>query len=298
MKKRLLVIVGPTSSGKSALAVALAKKLNGEIISADSRQVYRGLTIGTGKITKKEMYDVPHHLLDVASAKNVFTAHDFMRKARAAIEDITARGKLPVVVGGTGFYIDALVGRIALPDVAINEKLRNRLEKKTTMQLFAMLKKTDTRRATTVDPHNKRRLVRALEIVSALGESPSTKIDAPYEIHWIGLRLPADTLDKKIHLRLLGRMKMGMIAEARRLHANGISYKRMHALGLEYRSLARFLQGDISRAQMTEELDQAIRHYAKRQITYWKRNTDIHWFAPSQVRELEKSIRTWLTVHS
>src|SRR5580693_2616583 len=128
--QKVLVIVGPTASGKSALAVALAKKFKGEIISADSRQVYRGLNIGTGKITKREMRGVPHHLLDVVSPKKIFTAHDFVTHARRAISNIAKRGKLPIIAGGTGFYIDALVGRIVLPDVPVDEKLRARLEKK------------------------------------------------------------------------------------------------------------------------------------------------------------------------
>src|SRR3989344_3885695 len=160
-KQKVLVIVGPTSSGKSALAVELARTFGGEVISADSRQVYRGLNIGTGKISKREMRGVRHHLLDEVSPHRIFTAHDFVEKGRAAISDIAMRGKLPIIAGGTGFYIDALVGKIALPNVPPNKKLRAQLEKKTAKQLFTMLKKRDPRRAKSIDPHNKRRLVRA-----------------------------------------------------------------------------------------------------------------------------------------
>src|SRR3989344_2993718 len=163
-KQKVLIIVGPTSSGKSALAVELARRFNGEVISADSRQVYKGLDIGTGKVTKREMRGVRHHLLDVASPKRVFTAHDFAERARAAIEDIASRGKLPVIAGGAGFYIDAFVGRIVLPEAPANAALRARLETKTAARLFALLKKKDPRRAKTIEPRNKRRLIRALEI--------------------------------------------------------------------------------------------------------------------------------------
>jgi tRNA dimethylallyltransferase len=295
MKKKILIVVGPTSSGKSALAVTLAKKFNGEIISADSRQVYNGLDIGTGKITKKEMRRVPHHLLDVASPKKIFTAHDFVKKAREAIEDIAGRGKLPIVVGGAGFYIDALVGRIILPDVGVNKKLRASLENKTAKRLFATLKKLDPQRAKTIDPHNMHRLVRAIEIAQALGKNPPEHLEHLYETLWIGLAVPKETLEKKIHTRLLTRIKAGMVAEAVRLKKNGLSYKRMESLGLEYRSLARFLRGTVSRAQLIDELDIAIRQYAKRQITYWKRNKDINWFAPSERRAIEKETKIRLT---
>ena len=294
-KQKVLVIVGPTSSGKSALAVGLAKKFDGEVISADSRQVYRGLNIGTGKITKREMKGVPHHLLDVASPKRKFSADDYVRYARTAIEDISKRGKLPIVAGGTGFYIDALVGRIALPNVPPNTKLRAQLEKKSVKQLFALLRKKDPRRAKTIEPHHKRRLIRALEIAYALGSVPMMEIRSPsFDALWIGIAPPMKILEKKIGLRLSARMKQGMVAEARRLHAGGLAYKRMEELGLEYRSLARFLQGVITREQMVEELNRAIRKYAIRQIRYWKRNKDIRWFSAPRVGSAQRTVRTWL----
>ena len=173
-KQKVLVIVGPTSSGKSAIAVELARKFDGEVISADSRQVYKGLNIGTGKISKREMRGVRHHLLDLESPRKTFTAQDFVEKGRRAIEEIARRKKLPIVAGGTGFYIDALLGRIALPNVAANAKLRAKLEVKTAAQLLTMLKKRDPRRAKTIDPHNKRRLIRALEIAASIPKSPLT----------------------------------------------------------------------------------------------------------------------------
>lgn len=279
-KQKVIVIVGPTASGKSAYAVQLAKKIGGEVISADSRQVYKGLDIGTGKITKKEMRGVPHHLLDVESPKKVFTAQQFVEQGRAAIEDIMARGKTPIICGGTGFYIDALLGRMPLPNVPPNRALREKLEKKTAPQLFKMLQKLDPRRAKNIDAQNPVRLVRAIEIATKLGKVPVPKPEVlPYTIEWIGLNPHDELLRNKIVKRLAERMKSGMVPEARKLHSKGLSWRRMHALGLEYRYLALYLQKKITKAELTEELEKRIWHYARRQRMYWKRNKDIVWLA-------------------
>ena len=292
-KQKVLLIVGPTSSGKSTLAVELARRFNGEVISADSRQVYRGLDIGTGKITKREMRGIQHHLLDVATPKKIFTAHDYLLTARRAIETIARRGKLPIVAGGTGFYVDALVGKVVLPNVPPNKKLRAQLEKKTSAELYALLKSADPRRAKTIDPYNGRRLIRALEIASTIGRSQKNAENALYDVLWIGIASPKKELDKKIALRLSARIKQGMVAEAKRLHREGLSYKRMETLGLEYRSLARLLQKKISRSEFEKELLQSICLYAKQQITYWKRNTNIQWFSSRKERALTKVVRAW-----
>ncbi len=275
----ILVICGPTATGKSAMAVKLAKKRGGEVISADSRQVYKGLDIGTGKMTKREMQGVPHHLLDVCSPKQVFTAHDFSLLGRAAIADIHARGKLPIICGGTGFYIDALLGRTTLADVERNEALRQRLANKTAEQLFHLLQKKDPKRAEVMDTpserNNKVRLIRALEI--AHSPSPKSAFGAIaknadlYEVEWIYVDKPDAVLKRRIRARLLTRMSAGMVAEARRLHAKGLSWKRMEELGLEYRYLSRYLQGKLSRSEMLEELEREIWQYAKRQRTWFRR---------------------------
>ena len=286
---KIIVIVGPTSSGKTALSVELAKKFDGlpparaggaragEIISADSRQVYRGLDIGTGKVTKREMQGIPHHLLDVASPKKVFTASDFVIHARRAINDIIARGHVPIIAGGTGFYIDALIGTTVLADVPPNAVLRAKLQKKSAEQLFAQLKKLDPARASMIDAHNPHRLIRAIEIATALGKNPSKRSDPLYDVLWLGIDIPHEALARKIHARLLARMKHGMLAEAKRLHARGLSYKRMEGLGLEYRYMARLLQDKITRTEFIDQLDGEIRKYAKRQMTWFKHNKDINW---------------------
>ncbi len=300
MKQKVLIILGPTASGKSGLGVAIARTFKGEIISADSRQVYKGLDIGTGKITKKEMRGVPHYLLDVASPKKQFSADDFKRAGLRAIDTIAKRGKLPIIVGGTGFYIDALLGRMPLPEVPPNPALRARLEKKSAPQLYAMLQKKDPRRAKTLatqsERNNKTRLVRALEIAAALGVVPKpARLNlAGFDVLWVGIAPKQEELDKKIRLRLFARIRAGMVAEARRLRAAGLSYKRMRELGLEYRALADMLEKKISKEEFQESLYREIRRYSRRQITYWKRNKEIRWFDPKDKKKIESSIRAWL----
>ena len=293
-KTKVIVVLGPTAVGKSTLAVELARRFNGEVISADSRQVYSGLNIGTGKITKREMQGVQHHLLDVASPKTVgtkkqFTAEKFRQLGEKAIVDIIARGKVPIICGGTGFYIQALVNGTVFPDVPPNVALRKKLARKTPAQLFAMLAKKDPRRAAEIDRNNPRRLIRALEIVEALGKVPeqadTKKTDLPYQPFFIGLKLPSEILKEKIATRLHARLSHGMIPETKRLHAAGLSYTKMEMLGLEYRSLARFLQKKISREEMETELQHAIWHYARRQNQWFKRDTKIHWYSSTSAKD-------------
>ncbi|TSC69783.1 MAG: tRNA dimethylallyltransferase, partial [Parcubacteria group bacterium Gr01-1014_70] len=245
----IIAVVGPTSSGKSDIAVLLAKTFGGEVISADSRQVYRGLNIGTGKITKKETRGVPHHLLDVASPTRRFTASMYQKKAGRAVEQILNRGNTPIICGGTGFYIDTFLKGLSLPEVAPNHRLRRALGKKSTEELFEILQTLDPRRAKTIDRKNPRRLVRAIEMATALGQVPTIEHApaVPAPILTIGIAIPDKRLKKNIHVRLLKRMKFGMIAEALRLHKNGLSWKRFDELGLEYRFLAKYLEKKITK---------------------------------------------------
>jgi len=276
-RKKLIAVVGPTASGKTALGIYLAQKLGGEILSADSRQVYRGLDIGTGKVTKKEMAGIPHHLIDVAPPKRQFTVDDFVRLAEKAYASVLQNSKIAIVAGGTGLYVDMLVGRMSYPSVPPNPALRAQLEKKTPTQLFSMLLKADPARAATIDPHNPRRLVRALEIAEAIGTSPAPNQTPKYDVLWLGLDPGQKKLEANIHTRLISRMKAGMVAEAQRLHKRGLSFKRMEELGLEYRYLARLMQGKLAQKEFMDELERAIRDYAKRQNTWFKRNKDIRW---------------------
>jgi tRNA dimethylallyltransferase len=271
-KQRILAIVGPTASGKTSLSIELAKKFNGEVISADSRQVYRGLNLGTGKVTKEEMLGVPHHLIDVADPKDTYTVADFVRDGRSAISDIIDRSKLPIVVGGTFFYVDALLGKVVAPSVLPNAELRNKLEAIDTEKLFHMLTEKDARRAEDIDKHNRRRLIRALEIVDAIGAVPPTAHEELYDVLTLGIMLTKVELHENIHKRLIERIDAGMIAEVEQLHTNGLSYERMEDLGLEYRYIARYLQATISYETMLSELETKIRQFAKRQMTWLKRD--------------------------
>jgi tRNA dimethylallyltransferase len=288
-KPKILIILGPTSTGKSDLAVQLAKKYNGEIISADSRQVYKGMDLGSGKITKKEMKGVPHHLLDIVKPNTQFSVARYKTLARKAIHKILAKNKLPIICGGTGFYIDAVVNNINLPEVKPDLKLRKNLEKKTCVELMSILQKLDKERAQNIDCKNKVRLIRAIEIVKSLGKVPKIQIsEQNYDPLYIGLDLSDQILKKRIAIRLQRRMKAGMLREVRRLHKQSISYRRLERFGLEYKNCALFLQGKITKAQMIENIEKESFQYVKRQRTWFKRKPNIIWLNPRQKTEMQK----------
>lgn len=272
---KIIVICGPTATGKSDHAVELAKKIGGEIISADSRQVYKGLDIGSGKITKKEMKDVPHYLLDVASPKRVFTVTQYKKLADKAIKDILSRGKTPIICGGTGFYIDAVIYDKNFPEVKPNKTLRKQLSSLSPAELFEKLQNLDPDRALEIDSQNSVRLIRAIEIATALGSVPKLPPAGgrkqKYNVEWIYLDFPDEVLKKRIHIRLFDRIRKGMIVEVKNLHDQGISWKRLESLGLEYRYIALYLQNKMSKAEMLTQLELAIWHYAKRQRTWFKK---------------------------
>lgn len=286
--KKLITVVGPTSSGKSELAVKIAKLIDGEIISADSRQIYTGLNLGTGKVDGKwrkvkgistYIYKgVPHQAIDVIDPKKQVTVAQFQRLANKVIKDIHSRGKIPILCGGTAHWIDAVVYDQKFPAVKPNLKLRQELERKSTAQLFTMLRKLDPVRANNIDPKNPRRLIRALEIIMTTGKTvPQLEQTSKYDALWLGITIPQDKLFRKIERRLSQRLKQGLIKEVARLHKQGLSWKRLEAFGLEYKYVSLFLQDKLSKAEMVTQLNYAIKHYAKRQMTWWKRNKDIHW---------------------
>lgn len=294
-KPKIIVILGPTASGKSDIAVRLARKFKNEIISADSRQVYKGLNIGTGKITKKEMWGVKHHLLDVTNIKKRFTVSDYKKLAEKAMGEIFDKNKTPIVCGGTGFYIDVLLGEKQIPEVPPNLALRKKLERKNATQLFAILQKIDPQRAANIDAKNPRRLVRAIEIAKTIGKTPKHEVrNKKYEALKIGIRPKEKEIKERIYKRLIARIKKGMVEEAKKLHKRGLSWKRMTELGLEYKHLALLLQKKISRKEFIKQLDSAIWHYAKRQITWWKRDQNIHWFKPNEFAKIQKTTKDFL----
>lgn len=291
-KEKIIVILGQTSTGKSDFAVSIAKQINGEILSADSRQVYKGMDLGTGKITKKEMHNVPHHLLDIISPKKVFSVSDFQKIANKKIEEIIKKNKTPIICGGTGFYIDTIINGTILPEVPPNKKLRNILENKSESQLIEILKKLDKKRASEIDQKNKVRLIRAIEIAKAIGKVPKIKNKVKFDTLLIGLTLPKEILQKRIENRLLFRIKKGMINEVKDLHSNGISWKRMNDLGLEYRYVSLFLQNKITKKEMLEQLKTKIWQFSKRQKTWWKKNKSIIWLDPTNEESKTKIIQS------
>jgi len=276
-KPKIVVIVGPTASGKSALAVRLAKKYNGEIISADSRQVYRGLDIGTAKITKREMRGIPHRLIDVAHPKRAYTVVDFKQDAAHAIREIASRGTLPILVGGTAFWIDALVHGLIFPNVRSNPSLRRRLGKKSASELFTILKTLDPERAAAIDPKNPRRLIRAIEIARTLGRIPPLKKRSPYHTLWIGLNPSPSPLKRRIATRAARMIKNGLIRETQTLLKKKISKKRIREFGFEYRAALDCIEKKITRAELRARLTRDTFAYAKRQIRWFKKNKKIRW---------------------
>ena len=275
-KPKVVVILGQTATGKSALAVKIAKKINGEIISADSRQLYKNLNIGTGKITQKEMSGIPHHLIDVAYPKNKFTVAEYQKKAIYAMADILFRGKIPIICGGTGFYIDAITKGVVFPEVPPNSKLRKILEKKSEIELFKILEKLDNTRAKNIkeknEQKNKVRLIRAIEIAKALGKVPQiTEAMPPYKFIKIGLYLPIDKLKKKVEIRVKKMFKDGLLKEILGLKKKGVSNKRLKEFGFEYFN------------PTSEKVVSETIKYAKRQMTWFKRDKEIKWYDASKI---------------
>ena len=295
-RRKIIVILGPTASGKSDLSIKIAQKIRGEIISADSRQVYKGLDIGTGKITEKEMQDIKHHCLNVISPKKIYTALDFKKCAEKAIENILSRGKMPIVCGGAGFYIDALLGKIQIVGVPPNWRLRKKLEKKSVEELFKILKKLNPEHAKIIDKHNPRRLIRAIEIAETLGKVPSLRVtrNAYRGILFIGIKLLEKELRKRIGKRVRKMIKDGLINELKKLRKNRLSWKRLYELGFEYKYPALFLQGKISKSEMLERMILENWHYAKRQMTWFKRDKKIIWLNSSSPDKVNLLVKKFL----
>lgn len=282
---KILAIIGPTAVGKTSLAITLAKKYDGEIISVDSRQVYKTLDIGTEKITEEEMQGVPHYLIDICEPEEVMTAQQFQKIAREKIEDILKRNKTPILAGGTGMYLESTLYDITFPEVPPNASLREELEQLSTEKLFEKLKEEDPDRAKTADAHNRRRLIRALEIIDAIGAVPPPK-KGPllYDALILGLSIERDELRERITKRLDQALARGLIEEIT-LVRDRVGEERAKEFGLEYAIGISFLNNHLSEPEMREKMVTELMRYAKRQMTFLKRNNDIVWVSDPEEAE-------------
>lgn len=279
---KLVVILGTNASGKSDLGLRLAGAFGGEVISADSRQVYRGLDLGSGKITPAQAAAVKHHLIDVAEVSEYYSLAQYQRAAYAAIDSIAGAGKLPFLVGGTGLYISAIVQGYQLVDVPPNDLLRAQLESLPLPELVARLERADPEAARRIDQSNPRRLIRALEIAAAGSASAAPRQNAPrYDCLQLGLTWPRAILVARIEARLRDRLAKGLIEEVAGLRARGVSDLRLEKLGLEYRYVTRYLRRELKTLEELRcQLGIAIRQFAKEQLTWFKRDPSIIWLDP------------------
>jgi tRNA dimethylallyltransferase len=310
MNNKIIVILGPTSSGKSDVAIKLAQKFNGEILSADSRQIYREMDIGSGKEpgrwnAKKKYYlssDIPHYGIDIVSPRTDYNSAKFKKYADKIIVDILSRGKIPIICGGTGFWIKAIVDDVVYPEVKPNWLLRNKLSNKSTMELFNMLKKLDPTRAKNIDAKNPMRLIRAIEICKKLGSVPKpnqgstlkiTKVE-PWEFIQIGISTPKEKIAQRIKARLQKRFKAGMVREVATLYTkNNLSWKRLESFGLGYSLIPKYLKCEIkSKEELFEKVYLAEKNYAKRQMTWFSKDKRIVWL--EKYREIEKEVKKFL----
>ena len=305
VNSKIIVILGPTATGKSGTAIKLAKKFNGEVISADSRQIYKGMEINSGAVQVKKKIiddktilvsdDIPHYFVSIAKPTEEYSVAKFKRKAEKIIIDILKRDKLPIICGGTGFWIKAIVDNVVFPEVKPNWKLRKKLSEKSTEELFTKLKKVDPARAKTIDVKNKVRLIRALEICEKLGKVPeilsrgrtssvaiappqrTTSFHSSWKFLQIGISRPKKELHKKIKLNVKKRMQQGMIDEIEKLHKN-LSWGKIESFGLSFKLIPQYLRGEISsQEELKEKIYLAEKNYAKRQMTWFKKDNNILW---------------------
>lgn len=294
LKSKLIVILGPTASGKSALAVKLAKKFNGEIVSADSRQVYKEMDIGTGKITKKGRGGIPHYLIDIVEPNEEFNVAIFKKLAVRAIKDIQKRGKLPFLVGGTGLYIRAVVDNIEFPEVPPQKKLRERLEKKSEKELFEIYEKLDLKGSKFIEKENKRRLIRAIEVCKVTGKSfwQQRKKGAKllFDVLEIGIKLPKEKLKERITKRVEKMFKSGLEKEVKSLVKKYGWLPIFQTIG--YQEWRDYLEGKINENEVKEKIKIHTFQFVKRQMTWFKRDKRVFWVR--NYKEAEKLVKNYL----
>ena len=293
---KLIVIAGTNASGKSGLGVELAARYGGEIVSADSRQVFRGLDLGSGKIAPEEMRGVPHHLIDVCAPGDFFSMHDFQRLAYAAIDGILSRGRLPFMVGGTGLYVASVTEGYVMSDSAPDLRYREYLETFSTPALYEML--VAALPDIEIERNNRNRVMRVLEKLHA-GDDHVPHSRPRYRCLKLGVTWDRETLKARIDERLERRLAQGMVDEVRGLMDRGVSTEFLYKLGLEYRFIAQYLTGEIPVYEdMVEQLGNAIKKFAKRQMTWFRRDGDILWLdmTADPVAQAVRAIDAFLNV--
>lgn len=286
-KLPLIILTGPTAVGKTALSIALAKAVDGELVSADSMQVYRGMDIGTAKVTKAEMAGIPHHLIDILEPDEEFHVVAFQRLAKEAVRDIHARGKLPILVGGTGFYIQALLYDIDFSENDADTGYREHLEALAKAQgaqvLHEMLRRVDPVAAEQIHANNKKRVIRALEYYEKTGEQISRHNaeqhakESPYYYAYFVLNDDRQRLYKRIEQRIDDMMAAGLVDEVKRLRALGCRRGMVSMEGLGYKEILSYLEGECTLEEAVYVLKRDTRHFAKRQLTWFKRERDVIW---------------------
>lgn len=283
---KIVAVVGPTASGKTALAVELAKRFNGEVISADSMQVYKGMDIATAKPDENEMSGIPHHLISIISPDEEFSVSIFKTLAEKAIEDISSRGKLPIIAGGTGLYIDAVLNNTTFLDNTKNDEIRSKLQQRAESEgaeaLYKELLEKDRETAEKIHPNNVLKIVRALEILYSSGKTlteqnaQSHLKKSPYESLIIGLNAKErDYLYNRINSRVEKMVDMGLAEECRAFYSQSFAHTAVQAIG--YKEIKPYLDGEITLDEAKDNLKQSTRRYAKRQLTWFRRNERINW---------------------
>ncbi len=304
---KIIVLAGPTASGKTDLGILLAKHFNGEIISADSRQVYKKMTIATGKprgvwqeVDGSSAYvveGVPHYLMDLVDPGEEFTLAQFKESALSAIRHIFQRKKVPIVVGGTGLYLWSLIDNLSLPPVAPNKKLRDGFEGKSLTELVELLRNIDPKSALKIDLKNQQRVIRALEVAILTGNSfteQQLKGVPLFDVLQLGIQRPQNELNERINQRVERQFKEGMIDETKDLLRQRYQWKLPSMKGIGYKEIDHYLQGELSLKEACEKIQGATRRYAKRQLTWFKRDDRITWISPESFDEAVRLIQDFL----
>lgn len=285
-KEKVVVICGPTASGKTALSIELAKKINGEIVSCDSMQIYKEMDIGTAKTTKEEMQGIKHYMLDIISPEERYSVADYKKEAKNAIREIIKKGKTPIVVGGTGLYVDSLIYEIEYPNIEFDEEYRKKLEiqveKEGLENLYEQAKKIDPEAIKKISQNDKKRIIRILEIYHATGynkteqERKSREKEPEFDYKVYGLNMPREKLYKRIDLRVDIMIKQGLIEEVEKIYKKYSKFPTAMQ-GLGYKEVVEYLNNNLTKEEMIEKIKQETRRYAKRQMTWFRKNKQTIW---------------------